>query len=383
MGDRIAVARKVNRMTQRQLAGAALISVSQLRKIEQGTRAVTPAVLACIARALGIDDSQLSGDPRPDVSRVHQAILPIRWALDCYDLPDDEQSQPLNELRSVTVQATMHRLASQYTRLADMLPGLLNDLHRASLTTRGHDQETVFALLTLAYRAADAIAAKHGFTDLSARAIELMRLAAARSADPLLGGMSAYVRAELFLRGPHTAAGLRSLSNAAESLQPGSSRPALATYGALHMRAAVLAARAGLPRQTEPHLDEARDVARHIPDGVYHGTAFGPSSVRIHDIAVATEQGDAGRALTRARGWQPPPAVPAERRSHYFIELARAHLWAGDHGKALSSLYQARQIAPQHTRCNSQAHKTLLTLIRLQRHPPDRLLSFAAWAGVK
>ena len=149
------------------------------------------------------------------------------------------------------------------------------------------------------------------------------------------------------------------------------------------MRAAVVAARAGLARQADSHLDEAAATARHIPDNVYYGTAFGPSSVRIHAAAAAAEQGDAETVLARARGWQPPPAVPAERRSHYFIELARARLWAGDRSKALAALHEARKIAPQHTRCNPQARQTLVTLIRLQRHAPDHLLSFAAWAGIK
>jgi hypothetical protein len=264
-----------------------------------------------------------------------------------------------------------------------MLPGLLNELNRAAHTYSGHERETAFALLAMAYRAADAIADKYGFTDLSARAIELMRSAAAQSAEPLLCGTAAYVRAELFFGGTHATAGLRSLDNAADSVDPGTSRDALAVYGSLHMRAAVVAAHAGLPQQADSHLDEARDAAQRVPDGVYYGTAFGPSSVRIHEIATAAEQGDAGKVLTRARGWQPSLAVPAERRSHYFIELARAQLWAGERSKALSSLHEARRIAPQHTRCNPQARRTLVSLLRLQRRPPDRLLSFAAWAGVK
>ena len=44
-GERIAAARKLHRMTQAELAEAAAISVSLLRKIEQGTRPVTPGVL--------------------------------------------------------------------------------------------------------------------------------------------------------------------------------------------------------------------------------------------------------------------------------------------------------------------------------------------------
>jgi hypothetical protein len=233
----------------------------------------------------------------------------------------------------------------------------------------------------MAFRAADAIADKHGHTDLSARAIELIRWAAARSDDPLLYGMAAYVRAELFFSWAHVAVGLRMLDDAAAALDPGQSQDALAIYGSLHMRAAVVAAHAGLASKAGFYLAEARDCARRTPDGAYYGTAFGPSSVHIHGVAAAAELGDAHRALALAGSWLPPLAVPAERRSHYFIELARVQLWAGQRGNAVSSLDRARQIAPQHTRCNPQARETLTALMRLGRHPPERLVRFAAWAG--
>jgi transcriptional regulator with XRE-family HTH domain len=381
--DRIALARKASRMTQQQLAEAALISVSLLRKIEQGTRAATPAVLESIARSLHVDTSQLSGDRHPDTDRVQQAILPIRCALDCYDLPEEGPARPLDDLRAATELATARRLASQYIRLADTLPGLLTELHLAAHTHDGHRREIAFALLVMAYRAADAIADKYGFTDLSARAIELMRQAAAQSAEPLLCAVAEYVRAELFFGESHAAAGLRALNEAANRVDPGSSREALAVHGSLHMRAAVLAASLGKTRQANSHLDEARDAARRVPEGVYYGTAFGLSSVRIHDVAAAAERGDTAGVLARAHGWRPSPAVPAERRSHYFIELARAQLWAGESSGALSSLYEARRIAPQHTQCNPHVRKTLLTLVRLRRSAPDQLLSFATWAGVR
>jgi transcriptional regulator with XRE-family HTH domain len=383
VGVRIATARKADRMTQVQLAHAARISVSLLRKIEHGNRAVTPSVLDSIARALRVESGQLSADFHPDWGRIRQAVSPIRHALDCYDLPDDGPAEPLGDLRRATGLITAHRLASQYTRLADALPLLLAQLHQAAHTYRGRERQAVFALLVMAYRAADAIADKYGFEDLSARAIELMRQAAREAGEPLLCGVAEYVRAELFFGRPHAVAGLRALEHAAARVDPGSSRGALAVYGSLHMRAAVLAASAGVAGRAGPHLAEARDAARRVPDGVYFGTAFGPSSVRIHDVAAAAEQGDAAGVLARAQGWRPSVAVPAERRSHYFIELARAQLWTGESAAALASLHEARRIAPQHTQCNPEARKTLLTLVRLRRRAPDDLLSFAAWAGLR
>jgi hypothetical protein len=77
-----------------------------------------------------------------------------------------------------------------YAKLAGLLPGLITGLTVTALGSAGHAQEQAFGLLALAYRAADAIADKHGRHDMSGRATELIRWAAARSADPLLEMMS-------------------------------------------------------------------------------------------------------------------------------------------------------------------------------------------------
>jgi len=369
-------------MTQAQLADAAAISVSLLRKIEQGSRPATPAVWSSIARTLGLDNTESADGARSAGSRVSAAIPHIRCALDCYDLPDDGPIAPLADFRAATEQVTARRLAAHYTRLAETIPELITELTRAAHSYTGHDQESVFGLLALAYRAADALCDKFGYPDLSARTIELMRWAAARSGDPVLAGVAAYVRAETFFSNQRPAAGLRALEAASRPLASGNPREALAIYGSLHMRAGVLAACAGLSEVSASHLAEARDIGRYLPDAAYHGTAFGPSSVRIHELAAAAEMGDGKVVLRNAAGWQPPLTVPAERRSHYFIELARAQLWAGCGDEALASLDAARRIAPQHTRNNPHVHETARTLMRLHRHPGDTLTGFARWAGV-
>ncbi|HVB42932.1 MAG TPA: helix-turn-helix transcriptional regulator [Streptosporangiaceae bacterium] len=381
-GERIAAARKLRRLTQAQLAEAAAISVSLLRKIEQGSRPVTPAVWSSVSRALGLQGAVSAGGRQSAHSRVRVAIPNLRCALDCYDLPDDGPVAPLPDLRAATEKATARRLAAQYASLADTLPALVTELTRAAHSYAGHDQEITFGLLTLAYRAADAICDKFGYPDLSARTIGLMRWAAARSGDPVLAGVAAYVRAEMFFSNGRQATGLRALDAASRPLAAHGSREALAVYGSLYMRAGVLAARAGLPETAASYLAEARDIGRHVPDATYRGTAFGPSSVQIHEMPAAAELGDSMAALRRTASWQPPLTVPAERRSHYFIELARTQVWAGRHNEALASLNAARHAAPQHTRHNPHVHETARTLLRQHRHPGDTLIGFAHWIGL-
>jgi hypothetical protein len=379
LGQRIADARKLHRMTQEQLARRCAISVSLLRKIEQGSRPATPSAWQAISRTLRLGEAG-PGHSSSAGGRVAAAIPQIRSVADCYDLPEDGPVASLPALRAAVDQVTAWRLQARYTSLAAAFPQLLADLTRTAHGCTVQDQETAFGLLAIGYRAADALCDKFGYPDLSARTIELMRWAAARSADPVLEAVAAYVRAETFFTSQRPAMGLGILEAAAAPLLKNGSRESLAVYGSLHMRAAVLAACAGMSQTTASHLAEARDIARRVPDATYRGTAFGPSSVRIHEIAAAAETGDSTAMLRAADGWQPPPAVPAERRSHFYIELARAHLWAGHHADALAALQAARQIAPQHTRHSPRVHQTARTLIRQQRHPGAALTRFAGWA---
>jgi hypothetical protein len=304
--------------------------------------------------------------------------------MDAYDLPPDLPAgpRPLPELAAAVTTATQWRLASRYAELGGLLPGLIPELTTAATTSTGHQQEQAYGLLALAYRAADAIADKHGHRDLSARAVELTRWAATRSADPALEMMATYVRAELFFTGTHARTGMRLLDAATQTMPAPGDISRLAMHGALQMRAAVLAAHAGMPSEAADRMTEARAAASHIPDGIYHGTAFGPSSIRVHELATAVEESSIGRALQLISQWHPPKALPAERRSHFHIEAARAYHWAGKPDQAMNALMHARQAAPQHTRHNPAAISTAQALISAKRRPSSALLQLASWFGL-
>ncbi|MBF6219380.1 helix-turn-helix transcriptional regulator [Nocardia abscessus] len=62
---RIARARKLARLTQLQLAHKANVSVSLLRKVERGARPASPAFIAAVAGALGVNIEDLTGQPYP------------------------------------------------------------------------------------------------------------------------------------------------------------------------------------------------------------------------------------------------------------------------------------------------------------------------------
>jgi transcriptional regulator with XRE-family HTH domain len=271
VGHRVAAARVARRMTQKQLAGAACISLSMLRKVEQGSRQPSDLVLSTLADALSTTPQRLAGERTPTSSRVHSTLPALRAAIDTYDLPEDGPARPLPELRAAVGTVTRLRLASQYARIAvdqdkefideGGLAGLLNELARAVQKGQGRDREEAVALLVMAYRAADGIAFKYGYYDLSSHIIHLMRWLAGRSGDAMLEAAVAYVRAETFFASQTLGAGLRGLESAIDAVPPGRSIESKAAKGALHMRAAVTAGRLIDGDRAWLHIREARRLA--------------------------------------------------------------------------------------------------------------------------
>jgi tetratricopeptide (TPR) repeat protein len=304
----------------------------------------------------------------------------LRQLVDVYDLPSDGPTRSVGDLQHVVTRLIRHRLDSQYSQLLAELPQLLPELTRALYSHQGRERRHVARLLVQAYRAADAVADKAGLHDLSARTIQVMLWAAEQTEDDITCAAAAYVRAETFFTSGNFEPGRRMLERASQGLDLTTPR-ATAAYGALHMRAAVLAARGGSASQARDHLSEARTLAAHTSEGVYTGTAFGPGSVRVHEVTLALELGDPHHALATVAGWTPPTDLPAERRSHFYIDLALAQARTGRHELALDALDTAWKTAPEHTRLHPQVSELLTQMMRSGQHT-SAARAFATTAGV-
>jgi len=385
VGERIAYYRSVARprMTQQHLADAACVALGTIRKIERGERGVSTDTLEAIADALGIEPARLLADRTTTQSRVHAALPALSAAIAAYDLPDDGPVRPLRMVRASVEEAEAWRLAAQYARIARTLPDLLPEALRGFHSAAGAERREWAGLLVRAARSADAAAYKVGARDLSARLIEFMRWAGPEAGDPLLEATTAYVRTETFFAARAHRPGLRALEVALDATPPPTTGAASAARGALHMRAAVIAGRAGDSSAADVHLTEARTLGDKVREDIYCGTAFGPDSVRVHEVSVAVSLGNehAGRALDVARQWKPPTDLPAERRSGFYIEMGRAQLWAGRADAAFEALKVARRIAPQHTREHPWVRQDAATLRRLKRADAEDLSNFAEWCS--
>jgi transcriptional regulator with XRE-family HTH domain len=392
------------------IAAATGLSETRVRAVSQGKQQITSyEVLERIAEGLRIerglmglgylspaDRAPASGvlssalDPFAEcdsktlpslVAPVPAGLDSIRLTLDAADLPPDGPIRPLSDLAAAVAAVVRLRLTSNYLRLSAILPDLLNELHRAYAGWAGQRKTAVAVLLTQAYRAADALADKSGQHDLSARIIAMLVNMARQSGHELMLATASYVRGELFFANGRQDLGRALLERAAERLVPGTDQGTSAAYGALHMRAAVLAGQAGQLDRARDHLAEAAEYARLVPEGAYHGTAFGPSSVRIHEVTLAIDTGDPDAALRAAEGWHPPDDLPGERRSHFYIDLARAYARTGAVDEAVKALFRARTIAPEHTRIHPQVHQLLANLLE-NATATGEVREYARWAGV-
>ncbi|WP_327069896.1 helix-turn-helix domain-containing protein [Kitasatospora sp. NBC_01302] len=383
LGYRIASARAMTGLTRSQVSQVSGVSVSMLRKIEGGERAPSDALLDALAEALGTTADELLGGPGRTDSRVHRMIPDLRGTLASYDSPDDGPVRPIEQLAITVDEMTEHRVNSRYGQLIELAPALLGELFRAIDQAAGVERRRAARLAVLALRSADAVAYKYGYVDLSARLIELMRWAAGITEDAVLDAVAAYVRTEVFFASNRLSAGLKALQGAVDRVSTPGTVALSAAAAALHMRAAVVAGRMRDAGQAREHLASAELLARQLPEQLYDGTAIGPDSLQIHRLSVAVELNDSAdlsHAVSEASRWAPPRDLPAERRSHYYIDLGRAQVQLGQREHALESLQVARRIAPQHVREHGQVRSELATLLRLSRGRNEELRAFCQWA---
>ncbi len=384
-GARIAHARKVRRLTQRELADLSHVSYSTLTKVEQGALPASPSVIGALARALSVPVTELTGQPYLDELRQDQLdglINPIREALNIYDLgPDpDVTPRPVEELEAHAEKLCAMVRVTNIKQVAADLPGLI---HEATTTAHTNPVDRNWQLLASTYRTAYDVTTKLGFFDLCTVALDRMDWAAQRASDPLLSGMRQYMRALAYLRASDYRTGKRLIRlgmAALEQAEPG--RVLDVVNGQLHLGAAVLAGRDKDQDGAEGHLSEAERIAgRTGPAEKVHWLSFGPTNVGVHRVSVLAELDLYPEAVRCAQEVAVPDGWPPSRHAHHHAEVARAQMWTGRTDAAFKSLLKARKLAPQQTRYHPTVRETYAGLEAARRRMPDTFSNYGIWLG--
>jgi len=111
-----------------------------------------------------------------------------------------------------------------------------------------------------------------------------------------------------------------------------------------------------------------------------YNTEFGPANVALHEIAVAVELGDAGRALRSATAVD-TSGLSAERRARMLIDVARAHAQRRQVSEAVAALRQAEGITPEQVRAHDRVRRLVSDLTAMQDPPLAELRDLAERVG--
>ena len=220
VGARTVRARKLAGLTQWQLAERANVSLSLLRKVEQGDRSASPAFTAAVAGVLGLSSDALYGQPYEATSRAEaaeQAAIPeLRCALVTFD--DNDLPEPAPTLDELLTRLDRVRAAHRRARIGEAaaaLPDLLRGLHHvASIEPAGARRERVLTALAYVYSKAMLSAYYFGYLDLAGLAAERCCWATAQSGNPLWSVAAEYNRALILLYTGAYSAGLRVIDRA-------------------------------------------------------------------------------------------------------------------------------------------------------------------------
>jgi tetratricopeptide (TPR) repeat protein len=259
----------------------------------------------------------------------------------------------LAELRDQAERAWRLAHAAEYDELFPLLTDLVPQAEATVRLAKGGGSKAAFRVLARVYHAAAAALVK--LNELSAAWVAADRAIAAaeRAGDRLLMGEGIFRLILVFQAGRQYEQAQHAASTgieALESIVQAGAREAISLQGALHLQLAILASRQNVAEQAMEHLRLARVAARRLgEDRNDYDTEFGPTNVKIYEVAVAVELGDAGTALRVAAAIDSSKLSP-ERQGRLLLDIARAHLQRRNPDGAIEALLDAERVTPEQTR---------------------------------
>jgi len=373
LGERIQARRFRRGWSIRYAASRAGISHATWSRIERGRQAADNRfMLAEIAAALECSPADLAGSAVPAADRAALAAQARVYAV-CQALVDIDVADPATgpapltgELAGRVALLDTLRQACDYAGTAQLLPGLLRELHAAA---GGPDRQRALRLLCDVAFIASSVVRNLGHPAEAWLAAQRCRDAAEAAEDPVLLGYAAYARATAA-----TACGSfeRSLALAGRGVDD--LRAHLASPGALEVLGSLQLICAYASRGRK-RLDDSRawaadaaDLAGRTGETATMGLYFGPTNVNIWCIGIEVDGEDPGRAADIARNTNPATIAASFRQVFFYADAARAYSrLRGKDRDAIRYLLIAERLAPQHVHTSALARETTRALLERSR----------------
>jgi tetratricopeptide (TPR) repeat protein len=392
LGRKIAAERHRRGLSQPELAKMIDRSVAWVSQVERGVRRVDRmSVLETLAAALEIPLAELAAEA-PVVAAVTEEPpgagglrLVLSGVHSLRAMLNGHRAPAMSALRTKARKAWALTHEGSYTELTELLRGMVPDLEIAARAVPEDQRAEVFELMAATYQACSAALAKLGEPEAAWIAADRSMTASERAGDPMLVAAGAFRLVLVFITARHYDQAEETARTAADALRPRADEgeaPAMSLWGGLTLQRAVVAARLNDPDTAYRHLDQARQVADRLGEGRNdYDTEFGPANVGIHEIAVAVDLGDAGRAL-RVASEVDTAGLSAERQARMLIDLARAHTQRRQVRDAIAALREAEEITPEHFRGHDMARQLVSDLVTMQDPPSSELLDLAGRLGL-
>jgi transcriptional regulator with XRE-family HTH domain len=357
VGRRVEALRRRAGHSRERLAGLTGLSLSLIKQVERGERALTLRAAQKIAPVLGVIDladlygptMHLTLDGRPS----HAAVPEVRRALTVWPLKIEGEPQTPDYLTGAVDAAwrTWHRSPTQRTEVGGILPGLITDAQRAARLHSGGDRRRVLVQLAETYHLTQAYLAWHGDRELVWLTVDRGLAAAQDADDPYALSWSVFYAAHVLRATGRTDDAIAQLSEARDLITTELDRDggveAAAILASLWLCSALTRARGG-DQKAWSDWDQAAGIVSRLPEGYVHPhhPTSGPL-VDLYACMLAVELGDPADARRRAHHLDPESIASTAWRASHLISLARGADAEGSQEGTLAMLQRAAAVSPE------------------------------------
>jgi transcriptional regulator with XRE-family HTH domain len=354
IGDRVRSVRKRRGLTQRELATLAGVSLSLVKKLEQGEYGdVRLETVHKLAKVLRVPTSNLATGPdaaEPDHGDVEE-WTPVRRALEGRTDGAADEEPTLEGLSAVYSAAVPLAVANQYAGLRAVLPALLRDAD-ALVSVSVNGTESAARRLRSQVRQMTGYAMvqtwQFGIAD------DALDLALDDAPDALTAISAADWKCFALVRSGRIGDALAYASRWSDDVEPKiskASREELAAWGGFALWRSSAAVRDNRPGEAREAMQLAQVAAVAVgTDFVlpYQPVqTFGPVTVAVRQAENAIIQDRPAVTLTLAARLTAASFPMARHYHRHLLDVASAHTSLRDYAQAVAVLQQVRRAAPE------------------------------------